>query len=211
MSVSSAPKPPPLYILAGGQSRRFGSDKARARVGDETLLERVARVMGASAGSVWVVAADPTRYEALLPGAGVADRWPGEGPLGGLGSALSHRLHTQGLGWIALAPCDLLDPDSAWWGLLAAKREAGDVAAVFHDEQRWHPLVGLYHTDALAQIEALIARGDRALWRLLDAIPARAVAPPLGWRGTSGANSPDLLTEHKISYIIDVIERQGNQ
>jgi molybdopterin-guanine dinucleotide biosynthesis protein A len=183
----------PLYILAGGQSRRFGSDKARAKVGAETLLERVARVMGADASRVWVVAAEQGRYEELLPGAGVEDRWPGEGPLGGLGSALTHRIATQGPGWLALAPCDLLDPEVAWWSLLSAQVVHGDVAAAFHDGQRWHPLVGLYHTDSLSAVESLITRGERALWRLLEEVNARPVSPPAGWRGASGANSPELL------------------
>lgn len=183
----------PLYILAGGQSRRFGSDKARAEIEGEALLARVARVMGAGASAVRVVAADAAAYDDMLYGVGVADIWPGEGPLGGLGSALAHRLKVDGPGWLALAPCDLLDPDAAWWGLLVARVEAGDVAAAFRDEARWHPLVGLYHTDALGAVEALMARGERALWRLLEEVGGRAVAPPDGWRGTSGANSPDVL------------------
>jgi molybdopterin-guanine dinucleotide biosynthesis protein A len=88
----------PLYVLAGGQSRRFGSDKALAQIAGEALIMRVARVMGAGE-PVWIVGGDGAGYEALCPGAGVADRWPGEGPLGGVGSALAHRLALYGPGW----------------------------------------------------------------------------------------------------------------
>src|SRR5690606_19017590 len=136
-------------------------------------------------------------YDEFLPGAGIMDRWPGEGPLGGLGSALAHRSATYGPGWLALAPCDLLEPDAAWWELLAAQIEPAVMAAVFRDGQRWHPLVGLYHTDALPTREAMVARGERSLWRLLDEINARAVSPPQGWRGAAGANSPEALVGHK--------------
>ena len=34
----------PAYILAGGKSSRFGSDKARAQVGGEALVARIARL-----------------------------------------------------------------------------------------------------------------------------------------------------------------------
>ena len=182
----------PLYVLAGGQSRRFGSDKALAEVDGEPLIMRVVRVMGADA-PVWIVGGDGGRYEALCPGAGVADRWPGEGPLGGLGSALAHRLTTYGPGWLAVAPCDLWALDAGWWAQLEAARLPAHRAAAFRDEARWHPLVGLYHTDLLGMVEALMASGERALWRLLESAPACAVAPPAGWRGTSGVNSPDDL------------------
>jgi molybdopterin-guanine dinucleotide biosynthesis protein A len=76
-----------------------------------------------------------------------------------------------------------------WWAQLEAALGPAHRAAAFRDEVRWHPLVGLYHTDVLATVEGLMGRGERALWRLLEASPASAVAPPEGWRGASGVNT----------------------
>ena len=72
-------------ILAGGASRRFGSDKALAHLpGDQrTLLDRAIALLSTVAGTVSVVAPADRPYPNL-----VADVYPGEGPLGGVISGL---------------------------------------------------------------------------------------------------------------------------
>ncbi|WP_239804780.1 molybdenum cofactor guanylyltransferase [Croceicoccus hydrothermalis] len=72
-------------VLAGGQSRRFGSDKALALLDGETLIDRAVRQLRAWCGDVVVAG----RVEA--PATTVAD-WPAAdmGPLGGLAGALRH-------------------------------------------------------------------------------------------------------------------------
>jgi molybdopterin-guanine dinucleotide biosynthesis protein A len=72
-------------VLAGGRSSRFGSDKALARIGSETLLERGVRVMSYCCDYVVVVG----RKNAPAPS---LPDWPGPdaGPLGGIAAALRH-------------------------------------------------------------------------------------------------------------------------
>ena len=71
-------------VLAGGQSRRFGRDKAMAIIpGMETsFLAYVVAVAGAVADRTMIVA--PARFGYSAHGEVVADRYPGEGPAGGL-------------------------------------------------------------------------------------------------------------------------------
>lgn len=71
-------------VLAGGQSSRFGSDKALARIGDETLLERVRAALARQSDAVCVVGR-------CHDGLTIPD-WPrpGMGPLGGLAGALRY-------------------------------------------------------------------------------------------------------------------------
>jgi molybdopterin-guanine dinucleotide biosynthesis protein A len=74
-------------VLAGGASRRMGQDKAALVLGGETLLARVVRRLGAAVGEVFVVG--PPERAALVPGTRVVpDARPGQGPLGGIYSAL---------------------------------------------------------------------------------------------------------------------------
>jgi molybdopterin-guanine dinucleotide biosynthesis protein A len=65
------------FILAGGQSRRMGRDKAALEWGDSSLLDHMVQLLSTVTGRVRVVG----RGE--LP-----DRIPGKGPLGGILTAL---------------------------------------------------------------------------------------------------------------------------
>ena len=60
----SAPQVP-AYILAGGRSVRFGSDKARALVEGEPLIRRVADGLAQVTGSITAVAQQADAYADL--------------------------------------------------------------------------------------------------------------------------------------------------
>jgi molybdopterin-guanine dinucleotide biosynthesis protein A len=79
-----------VAILAGGKSARFGSDKARATVPGEptSFLERAIEVARAVAEQVVVIG--PERPGLNYPDLQfVPDRFPGEGPAGGVITALA--------------------------------------------------------------------------------------------------------------------------
>ena len=74
-------------VLAGGQSTRFGSDKALAEWRGQTLLDRAVATLAQQCDAVIVAG----RAEAPAPI--VPDRpRPGMGPLAGLNGALHHAL-----------------------------------------------------------------------------------------------------------------------
>ncbi len=70
-------------VLAGGQSSRFGSDKALAELDGRTLIARAVDALSASCDHVIVVGRD------TAPAPTIPD-WPqpGMGPLGGIAAAL---------------------------------------------------------------------------------------------------------------------------
>jgi molybdopterin-guanine dinucleotide biosynthesis protein A len=77
-----------IAVLAGGQSRRMGRDKALLRVGSRTLLEVVAERVRPFGDDLFVVATARAAYEALGFRV-VPDLHPGSGSLGGIYTALS--------------------------------------------------------------------------------------------------------------------------
>jgi molybdenum cofactor guanylyltransferase len=88
-------------VLCGGRSRRFGSDKALAPFGSSTVGGRVvAALRGAGIDPVIAVGGQAGNHLGLPT---IADRRPGEGPLGGLATALLYARH----GWVLVVPCDL--------------------------------------------------------------------------------------------------------
>ncbi|WP_291426840.1 molybdenum cofactor guanylyltransferase [Deinococcus sp.] len=158
-------------ITAGGQSRRFGSDKAAALLSGQTLLQRVAESLGAANQKILI--APLGRYG--LPGwATLPDTRSGEGPLAGLELAL-HLAHHE---WVAFAGVDqpLLTP--AYWQVLYAARcpDCLSVQALDPRGQR-HPLAALYHISLLPGITAQLDAGER---RLRLACPAQKIREVTG-------------------------------
>jgi molybdopterin-guanine dinucleotide biosynthesis protein A len=76
------------YVQAGGGSTRFGVDKALVELGGKSMLERTCELLAGVCNSVRVVAA--TDKYPTAPSPVIADKWPGEGPLGGILTALYH-------------------------------------------------------------------------------------------------------------------------
>jgi len=149
-------------VLAGGRSRRFGSDKAFVELGGESLVRRAARSLDAAAGSVVVVANDLEKY--LLEGVTVRrDLIPGVGPLGGLHTAVSWAAEEEFRGVLVLATDMPFVPPSLL-RTLAARLDSG-VAVVPKSRSRrgFEPLCAAYDVACLPAIEAAIERGDRAV------------------------------------------------
>jgi molybdopterin-guanine dinucleotide biosynthesis protein A len=70
-------------VLAGGTSRRMGTDKADVEISGATLLDRVATAVAEVSDRVVVLGDEREGYESW------PDRAPGSGPLAGLATALS--------------------------------------------------------------------------------------------------------------------------
>ncbi len=177
----------PAYILAGGRSSRFGSDKARAMLEGRPLIRRIADMLEARGHKVVAVARDADRYADLAIET-VADIEPDLGPIGGLETALAHRLQTNGPGWAVLTSCDLINPSPEMLGTLESLRERSpETEAVAFKDDRWQPFPGLYHTQLLDRLHTVPAR---SLQKLLSGARAAAAEAPKDLRQ---ANRPSDL------------------
>ncbi len=179
----------PVYLLAGGESARFGSDKALALLDGKPLILHALGPFHALAGPAIAVVDRPDRLAGLeLPV--VVDAQPLRGPAHGLLTALRHR----GQGWLWLAPCDVLGVQPSWLDALAAHAQAGRRAVAWRDAH-WQPLPSLWHTDALPQVEHALADGRDALWQLLDDVGAQPVALPAEWSQLRRIDTQDALRQ----------------
>jgi molybdopterin-guanine dinucleotide biosynthesis protein A len=153
-------------ILAGGQSRRFGSDKAAALLDGKPLIEHVAAALRAQTHGLLVV----------------GRRWPdlqdrpdlpthGLGPLGGLAGALDYA-RSAGFDAVLSSGCDVPGLPPALAGQLAPGPAIVDTL----------PVVGLWPTD-LADIlmDWLQDPSHRSVYRFADHINAHRItlATPL--------------------------------
>ncbi len=134
-------------ILAGGQSRRMGADKALLRLtpGGPSLVERVAAAVGAVADETFLVANDDRL--AFLGLRTVPDAFPGAGALGGIYSAVAGAAHDHCL----VVACDMPFLAVPLLRLLASRPRDYDVLAPFlpvepREENRQSAAGGVYET-----------------------------------------------------------------
>lgn len=147
-------------VLAGGLSTRFGSDKALAEIDGRTLLSLAVDALSGWCEHV-VVTGRETAPAPTLPD------WPraGMGPLGGLASAMHHALDE---GYSAVLTCGVdaaLLPDNL-----------PDVLGAAPACLAVQPVIGLWPTSAIPQLEALLqSTQSHSMRRFADSINARWV------------------------------------
>jgi len=76
------------YVQAGGSSTRFGVDKALVELQGKSILDRTCALLTPICKTVRIIA--PAQKYPQAPVPVVVDKWPGEGPLGGILTALYH-------------------------------------------------------------------------------------------------------------------------
>lgn len=138
-------------ILAGGQSRRLGRDKAVEPIGGLPLIRRVIERVEQVAGEVLVVVADSARGEELPLDPRhriVLDRYPGTGSLGGIFSGLEAASNS----WVIAVACDMPFLNLSLIGRMLALREDMDVVVPLI-EGRPEPTHALYSKACLSFIE----------------------------------------------------------
>jgi molybdenum cofactor guanylyltransferase len=147
------------HVLAGGASSRFGSDKALAQLAGETVLQRLVGLLGEVADSVHVVTSGD-RYPDFREKI-VADRWPGEGALGGILTAL-YQAWLRKCAWSVVVSCDMPFLTREWLSYMVDQALARDVDVLFPRSSAGdEPLCGCWRTAALPQLQSAFDAGVR--------------------------------------------------
>ena len=147
-------------VLAGGQSTRFGSDKAMAELAGHTLLARAVDLLSGWCEHVVVVG------RATAPAPTLPD-WPhaGMGPLGGIAAALHHALDE---GYEAVLTIGVDSPD--------LPEDLADLLRPGPSYLAAQPVVGLWPAASAAAIEAILeGTGKHSMLAFAEALGARAV------------------------------------
>ncbi len=148
-----------VAVLAGGSSRRMGRDKALLEIdGDAMVLRVVAAARASDAQETVVVGREPDLWPNV---SSIPDRFPGEGPLGGLVTALGH----CGTDLVVLMPCDLLYPSGAAVQIVVdelGSRPEVDVLVPLVRNRRQYVQAG-FRRAALEHLEARFEAGSRSI------------------------------------------------
>ena len=158
-------------VLTGGTSRRMGRDKAFTPFGGRPLAE-IARCALSDAGAIEVlsIGGDEARL-APLGFRTVRDDAAGEGPLGGLLTAL----RAASLDWVAVLACDLPRASAGTVAELLEHAGTGtDVVVPLLDGSPL-PTHAVWRRDCRGLLEPLFAAGERRLQTAVDHVRARLV------------------------------------
>ena len=167
------------FVQAGGGSTRFGTDKALAKIAGRTMLQRTGDLLGHVCDEVSVIA-PAAKYEGT-PWKVIEDQWPGEGPLGGILTALHYLRAGQNESrtgdtesatqWAMILGCDL--PFLTRDFLLFLRERAGVSSAQVvapESSNGLEPLCACWRADALTSIQEEFDTGVRKVTQAMKQV-----------------------------------------
>ncbi len=176
-------------VLAGGQSRRMGRDKALIEVDGVPMAERVASTLIAVGCDPVVLYGGDVASRSALSVPVVPDRHPGQGPLGGVLGALLDVPgddHTA----VVIVSCDLPLLDTTTVESLL-RRLGQDTDVVVARTDRLEPMCAVWSVRTTAAVASAFADGERALHRIITGLAYQEV--PVRAEPLRNINTPDDL------------------
>jgi molybdenum cofactor guanylyltransferase len=154
------------FILAGGKSRRMGTDKALLVLQGKPLLEHMISLIEPFCNKV-LISAQNSDYRGfgveLIP-----DIYSDCGPIAGIFSALKYSISD----WNLLVSVDVPFINDELLFFLISNIDDSDCIIPKHDSGV-EPLIGLYHRGAVPMIKEMIKTEDFRLTNLLSKLNTR--------------------------------------
>lgn len=160
------------YVLAGGHSKRFRSDKALQNWHGKPLLAHVVASLADQFQTVYVIGRRDHADAVDLPV--IADVYPGCGPLGGIHAGLCH---TQ-TAWNFFAACDMPWIQPQVVSLLLQNRTSEAEAVVPEVGGWWVPTLALYHRGGLDKLESALTGNAFSVQDFLKSSRVEVVPEP---------------------------------
>ncbi len=152
-------------ILAGGESRRMGKDKANLSFSGKTLLQKIASELSPLFSGI-IVSSKELRPDCSLPQ--VLDHPEHHGPLAGLLAGLEH----AGTSWVFAVACDMPFISAPLIEYLSTLREGYD-AIVPIASNHPQPMAAFYSSRSLDALRDLMQDGKaHSMREFLDRISA---------------------------------------
>ncbi len=156
------------FILAGGQSRRFGEDKLLYRLNDLRTIDYVVRVAREVCSKVYIVTKDKEKFKDI----GVPlleDLLPDQTPLVGIYTALMESSESPSL--ILSGDTPLIKPEV----LKVLIEEYEEPITIFSIKGKVHPLIGIYSRELLPLLEDYLKLGGRSVIEFIEGVKYKTV------------------------------------
>ena len=158
-------------ILAGGESRRMGSDKSLLPLDGARFIDHIYRRLDNLFEEVLVVTNSPGLYP-QLPCRKVADIYLARGSLAGIHSGLCHAR----FGRVFVVACDMPCLNTGAIRYICSRAEAGDVV-IPASERGPEPLHALYARSCLPAMEEALEAGRRRIVAFFPRVKVHEIPP----------------------------------
>ena len=165
-----------VAILIGGDSSRMGADKATLEIDGVAMAERVSRAAQEAGASEVLLIGGTQKKASGLSGAWKKDLFAGEGPLGGVITALKSASHDS----VVVLSCDMPYITSSVIASLVPPLSEAQATVGRTDRLNWM-CAAWSKSECLQTLQSVWKRNERAIHRaavLLDVVevPVPAVA-----------------------------------
>jgi molybdenum cofactor guanylyltransferase len=149
------------FVQAGGGSTRFGTDKALVQLDGKTMLQQTGELLSTVCDDVKIVA--PAGKYQGAPWPTVSDRWPGEGPLGGILTGLMTIQRPElDRAWAMQVSCDMPFLTTEFLMYLRDRTSRSTAQVVVPQTVNGlEPLCACWRADSVAALDAIFASGVR--------------------------------------------------
>lgn len=151
-------------ILAGGQSRRMGTNKALLKLGNQTVIEHIHEALEPLFTEMILVTNEPEEYS-FLNIQMTSDHYPGKGPLAGLHAGLQKAKYDHNF----VIACDMPFVNKEVITSMFAQSSESD-AVVPKYQESMHPLFAIYNRSVLPKVKECLEKDQLRMRDLLDRI-----------------------------------------
>jgi len=142
-------------ILAGGESRRMGSDKSLLPIGGARFIDHIYRTFAKLFEEVIIVTNSPSLY-ADIPCAKVQDIFQGQGALAGIHAGLSAASQQR----VFVAACDMPFVNLTLVRRICQQTTGGNVVIPAHTDGH-EPLHAMYNKSCLESMTSMLGAGQK--------------------------------------------------
>jgi len=159
-------------IMAGGGSRRMGTDKSMLPIEGRPIIERTCRRLAACFEQV-LISANDAKIFAFLGFEVIPDKVTGQGPLMGIASGLEASVNEINF----VVACDIpdIEPGNVRRILSEAAGSNADIIVPTTGDGWYEPLFAIYRKSALEAINKVLVSGGRKISDVFDLCKVRKV------------------------------------
>ena len=154
-------------ILAGGKSKRFGSDKALSLFQGNPLIQAVIEVVENITNNIVIITNSPEKMD-FINFPKFKDLIPGTGSLGGLYTGLHYSDQDLNI----VLPCDMPFISTECIQFLFDNTNGNDITVPFH-QNMLEPLSAIYSKKCLPFIKEQIHTGDYQIFQFYDKVKTK--------------------------------------